>query len=784
MKQNHFSIYLLSGLAFLSSCAADSLDGPGHGPNDSVSFSTSVPTRGTPIDDASDLSSLGVFCSYTGGSDWTAADAPGKMFNQRLNQSGGTWGYPAGEEVYWGASNLSDRYTFFAYAPYAEAGNGIAVTGGPTTPGVPKLTYTVPTNCVDQPDLMVAVPRKDLRPTGSPVALVLKHALTCVGFQIAGNGEQIKGLAVKGVSVTGTLSVDGGTIGWTNLGPATATDFSASLNPASLSGGVHTTTPTMTTNLLAGNGYLMMIPQALTASAKLVITKADDTEVEIALGTHPWAAGEKVIYNVTLVPGGTITVAPSTLTLPYTESSGSFVVTCDDGSGNDAPGLGWTLAVPSGSWLTLANNAAGTGKGTTLSGTGSQTVYVFARENASTTADRTVNVTLGGATQVTVTQIRTLTGGGTAPAGITTYVGAFWRASQKGERVIKIDVGTNAGNLGGWSASVVYMDGQWGTDGIVLKAGDSDDPNIRTASHADAEDYPVTEGSPAITGTVAANGSILFRIGLTNTWSAYNEATKPARYAVVLLSYNNNTKHQKIYLRQGEGPDEVVPGSGIKWSPYNLRAPGNITTHTLLSTTNRPVFTDFPTQGGHYFKWNSLYAIPFAAPYATSEWNDITYNSGTFNPANDPCHLVDATVTYMTPTVGRPITSLASLGLSSGAMATGYYSDGHTDRRAWFPVNIGEAHAGGQANEVCLRGSLFSSDDDRSTFFPYSSRRGPVSESDVLGMQIAGAFHVHDSWYPSVGNPNVTIRSNGNIAIYGGSYNGIVGGHAVRCTFN
>ena len=41
-----------------------------------------------------------------------------------------------------------------------------------------------------------------------------------------------------------------------------------------------------------------------------------------------------------------------------------------------------------------------------------------------------------------------ITGSGTPPSGITPYVGAFWRASQKGERVINIKTGTTTGNLG------------------------------------------------------------------------------------------------------------------------------------------------------------------------------------------------------------------------------------------------------------------------------------------------------------------------------------------------
>jgi hypothetical protein len=148
---------------------------------------------------------------------------------------------------------------------------------------------------------MVAVPKKNVRPTGAEVALTMKHALTSVAFQIAGNGEKVKSIAIQGISTTGTLSIDGGTISWSSLGAATDVDFSASLN-YDADQTYYTATEDMSTSLIKGDGYLMMIPQTLTAGATVVVTYSDDTTKELALATRTWAAGDRVTYNITLLP--------------------------------------------------------------------------------------------------------------------------------------------------------------------------------------------------------------------------------------------------------------------------------------------------------------------------------------------------------------------------------------------------------------------------------------------------------------------------------------------------
>jgi hypothetical protein len=263
-------------------------------------------TRGTPITAASQVASIGVFASHTGTSNWTETATLGKMFNQRLNKNGSKWDY-VGQDVSWGANSLADRYTFFAYAPYGTgnydgtsntSGNGIVVDTSDTT-GTPTLTYTVPAHVENQPDLMVAT-KKNVRPTGAPVTLAMEHALTCVTFQVAGQGERVVDIKVHGVAMTGTLTIDGEHISWDVVEPTdTDTEFSVSLN-SDKDKSYYTAKDELSTGLVTEDGHLMMIPQKLQPGAKVVVTYTNGTVREFVFGGDTWLPGQKLTYNIIL----------------------------------------------------------------------------------------------------------------------------------------------------------------------------------------------------------------------------------------------------------------------------------------------------------------------------------------------------------------------------------------------------------------------------------------------------------------------------------------------------
>ncbi|MDR0511328.1 MAG: fimbrillin family protein [Rikenellaceae bacterium] len=762
-------LFVISALLLSAGCVKKDFIEEQNPVSDVVSFVVNEmsETRGTPINDAKDLTSMGVFCAYTGMNDWSLPAALNKMSNEPLDHNGsGKWNYRS-SSVSWGNATLADRFSFFAYSPFADANNGLAVQAA--TQGIPALSYTVPTAVDRQPDLMVAVPRYNLRPTGSPVGLSMKHALTCVGFQIAGNGEKVVGISISGVSITGRVAVDGSNIAWSNLGAATTTDFSASINfdPGKT---YYTTTPTMSTSLIKGDGYLMMIPQALSASSKVKVTMDDGSTREISLDGLRWEAGKKATYAITITPQGTLTVDPLDVALidaaTTTANIQSIRVLCQDRNGNDVPSIGWSLATPD-TWLLLTTSAAGTGGSRTISGNGSKTIYLVATRNTSSSI-RTGSIAVNdssGATIATVT-VRQLmnipTGLGNTPTGTAPCVGAFWRANQTGERIINIPMGTNSANLGAWSATVYYMDGRWNDGDIVLSTTASADPGVNTASPGNAENYPVNSNVSSVSGTVASNGSIYFRIGLKSTYTP--TTTYPARYAVVVVTFNNNAKAYRLYLRQGENADYLmhtndrINSGGMNsstrpqakmFSPYNLTAPSNMWASSGNSapqlSVNGGVFADYPSQAGAFFQWAGInsnlirrafhpyYGAPagtWSSNTSTGFWNALSssnetcpngYRRPTDGPTNTAIHYVNATANnseyrqsiYYKPEISSGI-NVAALE-SSG---WGFYADGFYDRQSK------NGAMAGSGKDVAYTGMLYfnpvvgSQRENASIFFP------------------------------------------------------------------
>ena len=767
---------LMASSTLLSGCREindDLVDAP-YDDSKAVFFTTQVDagTRGTPINNAASLTTMGVFCAATGADDWSAAATSNKMFNEQLNNHSGTWTYQ-NSDIYWNANSLTDRYTFFAYTPFASADNGITINGSAATQGKPSLRYTVPMDAGKQPDLMVSLPRYNIRPTSSAVALKMKHALTAVGFRIEGNNEKLTEIAVTGVSVSGDLVMDGSTIQWTNLSAPTNNDYSALINFDP--GQNYFTVPSTMTNLITGNGYLMMIPQTLGANAKLKLSFADNTVREISLNAYNWTPGAQIIYNISSAGNVIITVEPDDVFLPYTASSSeSVTVICKNDEGVNV-NKSWTLTVPTScSWLKLSLNSGGAGATTTLSGSGQTVVYLVTTTNSSPSSSRSTYVYLGPETNgnhvLTVVQARTA-----APDNIpidprNTCTGAFWRHNQTGERIVKVNVGVAGGF---WRAKVSFYDAKWNPtngDGVVLSKEESLDSGVNTENPGNAENYQITNGVSHVSGSVNNDGFIMFRIGLQRQFSAYDENSNPARYAVVELYYNDYNKVQKIYLRQGEGPDYLMQKNNsssygahplaAKYTVYNLTA-------KVLDTQlplNGATFTEYPSQVGAYFEWGS---------------NDVSRQRYAWNPYEDkvqawtpkpsanfvaaihevapvgyrrPKEGPDDNVVYPTDNLFGDSEIRQSLCLNEEAgilnkylrldnVMCGYYADGFYDRRPVYidpdPNNtkLVQGVVSRTNRDVACAGRLyFNPDTNASLFFPTGGFRNQTGKKDQMGM--------------------------------------------------
>jgi hypothetical protein len=336
----------------------------------------------------------------------------------------------------------------------------------------------------------------------------------------------------------------------------------------------------------------------------------------------------RLTYIVTVrqeaVLGG-ITVTPGEWLLPHTIPAGAKYtvnVACKKPDGTDASNLPWTLASADHSWCRLSTDPTASfgSANASLSGNGTKNIYIIAANNKDKNPRTAFIYKDGNPSDIAVKVIQwgdptTITdkeGAGNAPKNALTCVGAFWKNNQTGERLVKI-LGT--GDPGAWTATVMWQDARWESgDGVVLNGSDSADPNKYTLNHGDAENYQVDGYATTITGDTKS-GYISFRIGLKTKYTPKKDY--PVRYAVVLLSYANNTKFQKIFLRQGEDADFLMMNGdriprpkSVKFSPYNLTAvnlDAVVDKSSATSPKNPAKFVDYPTQAGAFFQWANDY---------------------------------------------------------------------------------------------------------------------------------------------------------------------------------
>lgn len=243
------------------------------------------------------------------------------------------------------------------------------------------------------------------------------------------------------------------------------------------------------------------------------------------------------------------------------------------------------------------------------------------------------------------------------------YVGTFHRHNEVGERLIRIpNITSGTITTGAWTASVIE-----GADWIRL---DKDVPATHPENN-EAESAPAVTGTAPVTGICSASEPIAFRVGLTNTI----EPTEN-RYGVIMLLYNDNTKIHKIYVRQGEAPAVIKSGTTARWSPYNITQNGGYYRNVPSRGAS---LTEYPTQAGAFFQWNSLHAFP---PYA--DWNARKYtHTGAWASGKDPCPSSTYSgdgCSYRTPTGDNTgVDEFSSL--STSPSVWGYYADGFFDRR-------------------------------------------------------------------------------------------------------
>jgi len=418
------------------------------------------------------------------------------------------------------------------------------------------------------------------------------------------------------------------------------------------------------------------------------------------------------LCNDILPPPPTLEVNPDALFFAYNES----------GTGNSKT-VTITTNLPSWTWSISGVNA---GDFNVIES--GNILAISPKTNNNTTALRTATiiVTAGDLSEsVTIVQGINATGSGTEiNTNNASYVGAFWRANETGERIIRI-TGVPSTAAGDWTASATWYDSNWntnGSDGIVFSAENTSDSGVTfngSEAPGNAETFPVTNGSAFVKGTVAAGGTIQFRMGLQQKFTA--SANNPARYAVVVITYNNNTKVKKLFIRQGEAPD-FLPGqsSGKKWSVYNL---GNYNNKAQYGNGG---FVTYPTQSGYFYQWG------YGTTTANQTPRPYPPTGSTLSPAwsststNALYALGSACPDGYTLPSGGPGGEMRFLP-AQASTAWGYYADGFFDRRqvvSYLGLNVAAGTVSAGDNNIAFIGKLFyNSTTNASLFMPAAGCR-------------------------------------------------------------
>lgn len=225
----------------------------------------STQTRGAETDiNAVKLGNFGIMAYHTGTAAWTTAGTtatPNVMYNQKVTFSGDGWTYSPVK--YWPEAT-DTKISFFAYAPYATADNGIALSAN-NAAGTPSLAFTVNEDPINMVDL-VADAKPDCTKEGGKVQFTLKHTLSRITFAATALVEGANTtIAVKSAKLVGTSSFYNAATyqiggGWNYDAATLFTDYSLANILNLTSGALALNTDGTSSSLFKGNEYLFFIP--------------------------------------------------------------------------------------------------------------------------------------------------------------------------------------------------------------------------------------------------------------------------------------------------------------------------------------------------------------------------------------------------------------------------------------------------------------------------------------------------------------------------------------------
>ena len=217
------------------------------------------------------------------------------IYDKPITRQGNEYAYQGAE--YWPDGPLR----FFAYAPYGGA------EAMPSSAGaVPAVRFTAARQVKDQIELLAAATAPMVY--ASTVPLRFEHALTKVGFSVRKSGlpgtVRLVRIVLLNVVEQGILALNG--FEWS---PSTDFEHTVGYTLSTADGTLRDQEATADyATATSDNGWLMMVPQPVTAGRMLVaIDYTVDglaARTETTLPEGAWVRGRTMNYQITLAPAG------------------------------------------------------------------------------------------------------------------------------------------------------------------------------------------------------------------------------------------------------------------------------------------------------------------------------------------------------------------------------------------------------------------------------------------------------------------------------------------------
>ena len=278
-------------------------------PLEDVEHERVAQTRGTMSTktDLSDYKSFGVTAIYKEEDTYQSLFANAEATKSAVD---GFWGIEDKDKAQWPIDGI---VSFHAYAPYdTKSSNMLTVTAEPEKVQS-KITYTASADdIINQPDLIVATSTGSRNNPGQDDAVNLQfsHALTAVSFAISkdlveviGAGNQLVSISLEGVYTQGDCELaakdaehSDALLKWTGTSDKTG-KYEFDLKDKNIIIDENLKDMALTED----NQTLMMIPQTLTADAKLkfeFLLNGVPQSVIIDMQGHEWVPGTSVIYKL------------------------------------------------------------------------------------------------------------------------------------------------------------------------------------------------------------------------------------------------------------------------------------------------------------------------------------------------------------------------------------------------------------------------------------------------------------------------------------------------------